>query len=302
MKFSALPVLVLLCLTACNPNPVGLDPRIAELEAEKNKLIKEIQLLEKYGEDFEKAYAGLIDELDRVNVVKDSLYAIKDDVESYDADLFKKLETKLSEAQQTINDLKEKLENSGSTSSIMGVLRMQLDQAEKRITYLEDANNNLAAENSRMKEILAEANESLIAAEDDAEKAKNELDNAKREMKELEAQAQNELDTRLSEEKAAAAAAKKRMLEAAGYYKKAMDGLLDLENYITLRNNGGFKIKKKGLKRVEALAAARRIAREVFDNLSEASRFGHPNSEEKIKRLLFEERYQQIRPGGIDNF
>lgn len=287
---------------ACDPDPCGPDPRVGKLERANEKLIAEIQLLEEYGKQFEEAYLGLIDELDQVNFVKDSLYAIKDDIESYDPALFQELERKLSDAQKTIDELKKELENSGSSSSIMGVLRMQLEQAESRIAYLEKANSDLVTENNRMKELLEEENRSRLAAEAEAKKAEEALEAAKDELKDLEVQTQNELDENIKEQKAVAAAAKIQMIEAASYYEKAMKGFLALESYIVTRNNGNYKIKKKGVNKSDSLSEAREIARSVFDNLAEASRLGHPNSEKALNKLTSERKYEAIRPLGLDEF
>lgn len=302
MKILAPSVFALLLFAACTAEPCGPDPQVGKLKRANSKLKQEIELLEEYGKEFEEAYQGLIEQLDRANTVKDSLYATKDDLGSYDPAIFEDMEKRLSDAQQTINDLRERLESNESSSSIMGVLRMQLEQAENRIAYLEDANNTLVVENERMKEVLEKANQELVSAEDEADKAEEELERAKKELIALEVQAQNELDEQLRAEKAAAAEKQRLMTEAAGFYDEAMKGFLDLENYIVPRNNGKFKIKKNNLNRSNSLVEAKRIAREVFDNLSEATRRGHPNSEKAMRRLSSEPRYQEIRPIGLNEF
>jgi len=278
---------MLLLFWSCSSDLKEDNQIIADLRQKNKQLLEEIEQGDIFVENFSYEYNKVLSKLDSINSTKDSLLHLSTIGRLYSDSELSELQKKLEQGQLVIRDLKKRLESNENQNATIRFLKAEINRTEEKVKSLEEERTKLIAQNESIKLALNTTTDSLITAKAKVRIANNKLNETLTSLKVVTQQTEEEIQqTKLQS----------RLERAQVFFDKAMNGYSELDKYIKVSKNGKVTVNIKGTRKKFALEDAKKIALQIFKDLSEASRLGHPEAENQIKILLNSPKYQPVAP------
>jgi chromosome segregation ATPase len=290
--------LLLGALVSCSADLSEEDELIEDQRIKISQLEQEIEKVDEFLEVFSGKYDDILLSLDSIGLIKDSLEIISRQGSTYGDDRITNLQARLVSGQAAIDELKRRLADNDDGNSTIAFLRSELDRAQKRITGLEENRRTLTAENDSIRNILTSTTTSLAIARADARESEQSLSDTRVNLRKAESDKEEaKRRARIAEAEAERARKRAEQEKANIYFKDAKAGFSKLDEYVQISSKGKkITINKKGIRQKFALQEAKEISLQIYKDLSEASKLGHPEAESEIYRLQNSPKFTQVAP------
>lgn len=285
-------------LGSCSADLSEEDKIIKDQRTKIRQLEQEIEQADEFVEVFSGKYDDILLSLDSVGLIKDSLEIISRQGSTYEDDRITNLQARLASGQAAIDELKRRLADIDDGNSTIAFLRSELNRAQKRITDLEENRRTLTAENDSIRNILTITTTSLAVARADARESEQSLSDTRMDLRKAELDKEEaKRRARITEAEAERVRRRAEQEKANIYFKDAKAGFSKLDEYVQISSSGKkITINKKGIRQKFALQEAKEISLQIYKDLSEASKLGHPEAESEIYRLQHSPKYSQVAP------